>query len=496
MTEVRNLGEVPRTDEPDALAIVGVGLDGSETTLTHAGLDARADAFARGVGRRGLVRGDRIAILSANSPDEVAIILGAMRAGVVPVPVNHRFPAATIAQIVADGGAKAVFCDEARRALAPEAVPAVAMETELAGWLDPGPFEPIDPAPDEMALMLFTSGSTGRPKGVKLGHAAHLWTVRTRMADDALSDERMLIAAPLYHMNALANALLALAAGATVLLLPQFEAKAYIRAIDRRRATWATAVPPMIAMMLREKAALAGADLTSVRVVRMGSAPVNDALSAQIRALLPNARIINAYGTTESGPVAFLDPDGSAPTGSVGRPHPGVQLRLVGPQAPELGLLEIRSPALMLGYHERPDVPSPVTADGYYRTGDVFRRDAEGFFYFVGREDDMFVSGGENIFPGEVETMLETHPDVLQASVVPVEDAIKGQKPVAFVVKRPGSALDEAAVKAFALEHAPAYQHPRRVWFLDETPLASTNKIDRAALRELAKQRMSEGGGA
>jgi acyl-CoA synthetase (AMP-forming)/AMP-acid ligase II len=497
MADVRNLGDaIGRSGDPDAPMIIGVGSDDPETILSRAELDAMADAFARGLIKRGLKRGDRIAILSANRPDYVAAALGAMRAGIVPAPVNFKFPKATIAHVVADSGAKIVFCDGARLDQAPPAVEAIDFDSPgFAEWLDYGPFEPIAPRDDEPALTLYTSGSTGRPKGVLLSHAAHLWVVRTRMADDDLSAERMLVAAPLYHMNALANVLLACASGATVVLLPQFQAKAYIEAIARHRVTWATAVPPMIAMMLREKEALAGADLSSVRVVRMGSAPVNDALEKQIRDLLPNARIINAYGTTEGGPVVFLDPDGSAPTGSVGRPHPGVQVRLVGPDAPEAGVLQMKSPAIMLGYHNRPDVRSPITEDGYYDTGDVFRRDADGFYYFVGRVDDMFVSGGENIFPGEVEAMLETHPDVVQATVVPVDDEIKGQKPVAFIVRRPGSTIDEQAIKTYALENAPAYQHPRQVWFLDQMLLASTNKIDRAGLRARAEAELKQSAG-
>jgi acyl-CoA synthetase (AMP-forming)/AMP-acid ligase II len=144
----------------------------------------------------------------------------------------------------------------------------------------------------------------------------------------------------------------------------------------------------------------------------------------------------------------------------------------------------------MNGYHNRQDVASPITADGFYVTGDVFRRDENGFHFFVGRTDDMFVSGGENIFPGEVEKMLENHPDVIQACVVPVDDDIKGTKPVAFVVKREGSDLDEATLKAFALANAPAYQHPRSIWFVGSLPLASTNKLDRKALRDLAAERL------
>jgi acyl-CoA synthetase (AMP-forming)/AMP-acid ligase II len=158
----------------------------------------------------------------------------------------------------------------------------------------------------------------------------------------------------------------------------------------------------------------------------------------------------------------------------------------------------MKCPALMLGYHNSPasggrEGSGPLTADGFYVTGDVFRRDADGFHYFVGRTDDMFVSGGENIYPADVERMLERHPDVAQAAVVPIDDDIKGQKPVAFVIRKAGRALDGEDVKRFALAHAPAYQHPRFVWFVDELPLASTNKLDRVALQKMAGERMANG---
>jgi hypothetical protein len=186
-------------------------------------------------------------------------------------------------------------------------------------------------------------------------------------------------------------------------------------------------------------------------------------------------------------------PQGIAqPELSVGYPHPKVQLRLVDgdDRDADQGVLEMKCPAVMLGYHNRPDTPSPITQDGYYITGDVFRRDARGFHYFVGRTDDMFVSGGENIYPTDVERMLERHPDVAQACVVPIDDDIKGQKPVAFVVAKGGRQTSEDEIKRFALANAPAYQHPRFVWFLSELPLASTNKIDRGTLHALAAQRL------
>jgi acyl-CoA synthetase (AMP-forming)/AMP-acid ligase II len=358
-------------------------------------------------------------------------------------------------------------------------------------FIDPGPFTAVVPKPDEPAMFLYTSGSTGTPKGVVLSHQGHIWVVETRLGGQDLARHRYLIAAPLYHMNALALAKLACAAHATIVLLPQFSARAYIEAIERYRCTWLTAVPPMLAMMLRERELLARTDLSSVEFVRMGSAPVSASLIQALRRLLPHAVITNAYGTTEAGPVVF----GPHPRGlpqpelSVGYPHPQVKLRLVDGtnRDAEKGVLEMKCPAVMLGYHNRPE--RPFTEDGFYVTGDVFRRDENGFHYFVGRTDDMFVSGGENIYPTDVERMLERHPAVAQAVVVPIDDEIKGQKPVAFIILKPGKEATAEEIKRFALANAPAYQHPRAVWFVDEVPLASTNKVDRAALRRLAEER-------
>jgi long-chain acyl-CoA synthetase len=418
-----------------------------------------------------------------------------MRAGLVAVPVNFKFPRDTIHFIIRDSGAKLVFCDAPRTADCPADIPSVTFGAPFDAFVDPGPFDAVIPAPNEPAMFLYTSGSTGTPKGVVLSHQNHIWVVETRLAP-GLDRHRYLIAAPLYHMNALALAKLACAAHATIVLLPQFSAPTYIAAIGKYRCTWLTAVPPMIAMMLRETAALSTADLSSVEFVRMGSAPVSAALMAALHERLPQASVTNAYGTTEAGPVVFgPHPKGlPQPELSVGYPHPLVLLRLVdgADRDAAQGVLEMKCPALMLGYHNRPDVAPPLTPDGFYITGDVFRRDTNGFHYFVGRTDDMFVSGGENIYPADVERMLERHPDIAQAAVVPIDDDIKGQKPVAFVIKKPGRALDGEAVKRFALANAPAYQHPRFVWFVDELPLASTNKLDRTALHDMAEERMAK----
>lgn len=488
---MRNLGDlVDRTRDLGKLALIDLSGDGGAREFSYGELDAMCMATARALLASGLRRGDRVAILAANCAEYLCVCFGAMRAGLVAVPVNFKFPRETIEFILRDSGARMVFCDAQRRESCPDGLRTVVFGARGAdgfdAFLDPGAFDAIDPEPRETAMFLYTSGSTGRPKGVVLSHASHLWVVRTRMAGQDLSRHRYLIAAPLYHMNALALSQLACAGHATIVMLPQFTTRAYAAAIGTYRCTWLTAVPPMVAMMLRDAEAMKLADFSSVEYLRMGSAPVSPSLLEEIRKAMPGARVTNAYGTTEAGPVVFgPHPDGiRQPELSVGYPHPQVQLRLVagGDMDAVEGVLQMKCPALMTGYHNRPDLPLPITADGYYVTGDVFRRDEAGFHYFVGRTDDMFVCGGENIFPGEVEKMLETHPDIEQACVVPVADDVKGQKPVAFCVPRPGASLTEEAVRQYALSHAAAYQHPRRVWFVDALPLASTNKLDRKAL--------------
>jgi long-chain acyl-CoA synthetase len=444
MATFTNLGDlIVRDRDLSKTAIIDLGGETVPREFSYAQLDAMANGVARALSKRGFARGDRVAILSANRAEYLAAFYGIMRAGFVAVPVNFKFPQQTIHFILKDSDAKLVFCDPQRRTDCPRALSVVEFGAtgpeSFDAFLDEGPFDTILPAEREPAMFLYTSGSTGTPKGVVLSHQSHIWVVNARLAP-GLDRHRYLIAAPLYHMNALALSQLACAAHATIILLPQFTARAYIEAIERYRATWLTAVPPMMAMMLRETDLLARTDLSSVAFIRMGSAPVSQSLMQAIHRALPKATVTNAYGTTEAGPVVFgPHPQGlPQPEMSVGYPHPQVQLRLVdgdNRNAVE-GVLEMKCPAVMNGYHNRPDVPPPITPDGYYITGDVFRRDENGFHYFVGRTDDMFVSGGENIYPADVERMLERHPGVAQAAVVPVEDDIKGTKPVAFVIPK------------------------------------------------------------
>ena len=500
MRELTNLGDLldiatPRTSP----ALIDCRDWENPRTLTHGDIEQQVHACARALKASGLDRGDRVAILSLNRAEFVIAYLAVMRAGLVAVPANIKFPRETIAFILEDSRVRLAFCDATGRALLPTGLPTVDFDASgresFSSFLDPGSFESVRPQPGEAAMVLYTSGSTGRPKGVLLSHDGHLWAVRSRVGAGGHNRHRILVAAPLFHMNALGLTKFAIAAGACMVLLPQFNARRYVEAIGRFKVTWVTSVPTMLTLALREREAVAHTDLSSVEIIRAASAPVAQSLVDEVRQLFPNATLNIGYGTTEAGPVMFGPRPGVPKSDlSLGWPLPGVEVRLVGPDGQETrdGELWIRTPANMTEYLNLPEKTKEVlTSEGWYKSGDIFRCDGTGAYTFVGRVDDMFVCGGENIYPGEVESMLERHADVVQACVVPVPDDIKGAKPFAFVVPRPGAQLTQDGVKRFALEHAPAYQHPRVVVFVSELPLATTNKIDRKELGRIARERWS-----
>jgi acyl-CoA synthetase (AMP-forming)/AMP-acid ligase II len=492
----RNLGSALSTGvAPDRPAILEPG-HATPKSVSYGELDALIASVARGFGKRGLGPGSRIAVMAANSTTYLAVVFGALRAGITAVPVNYKLPKALIAFILEDSGASLVFSDRARRALVPDGIECVDMDAvdgngAITGFCEPGSFDPVLPAEGDIALIIYTSGSSGVPKGVMFSHRAHLWALdnRTNMASPVA--QRTVVAAPLYHQNGLASAQATLGSGGTVILLPTFEVEAFARAIADYGVEMITAVPTMIAMLIRRTDLIEELDFSKVTLVRVSSAPSTPELIADIGRVFPRAKVVNGFGTTEGGPIFFgPHPDGlPQPQMSVGYAHPGVTLRLMrdGREVDDEGVLQIKSRAVMMGYLNKSDLTAKaMTPDGFYITGDIFRRDENGFFFFVGRADDMFNCGGENVFPGDVESMLMRHPAIAEVCVVPVADAIKGQKPVAFVVLRRGAKADEQELKAFALANGPAYQHPRRIFFVDELPLAGTNKIDRRALAERA----------
>jgi acyl-CoA synthetase (AMP-forming)/AMP-acid ligase II len=461
--------------------------------ISYRELDAMCDAVARGLARAGLAGGDRIGILSLNRTEFVATLLGAMRAGVVPVPVNIKLTADAIAFILKDAGAKIVFTEPALCKLCPAGLRTVVFggdaEPGFERFIDPGPFAAIEPAADSVAVQPYTSGSTGRPKGVLLTHFGQNWSRRVlAWSRRTTAMDVILVAAPLYHKNALNAIKQGLTVGAMLPLLPQFNAERYIDAIGDYHCTVISGVPTMTSMVLAKKEHLAATDVSTVRTVMMGSAPASRQILDELHQYFPNAEALVVYGVTEGGPVPLgPHPHGKArPRGSIGVPYAGTEAMLIGGATPDEGELILKNPGILLEYHNLPAETAIRIKDGWYHTGDICRRDAEGFYYFVGRTDDMFVCGGENIFPIEVESLLERHPAVQQAVVLPFEHEMKGQVPYAFVVLRGGVHATEDDIKTYALANGPAFRHPRRIFFLDRMPLAGTNKIDQQLLRRLA----------
>jgi long-chain acyl-CoA synthetase len=463
---------------------------------SHREIDDLGNACARGLVQRGLVKGDAVAILSANRAEFLVAFLGILRAGMIAVPISYKFPGELIDYVLTDCSVKYMICDGQRRGAFGADLPVTDFDgpdaESFSALLDPGPFETVRPGADDVAMVLYTSGSSGRPKGVPLTQKGHLWALNGRMGGAPVTHHRMLIAAPMYHMNALCTCLFGHLASTSTVLLPEFNARRYLEAIERFKCTWITSVPTMLAMSFMEEDLLETLDLSSVSIVRMGSAPVSPKLWARVQEVFPGADIMNGYGTTEAGPrVLGPSPGKPMPPMSAGFQVPGADLKLIdksGDEAEE-GVLWQRCPANTTGYLNLPEKSAEViTPDGWYNSGDVFRRDKDGAYFFVGRADDMFVCGGENIYPGEVESVLVKYQGVEQTCVVSVPDDIKGEKPIAFVVRSFGSTVNEDEIKQHALANAPAYQHPRMVIFVDEFPLAGPGKIDRKGLEARGRE--------
>jgi long-chain acyl-CoA synthetase len=490
---VKNLGYLGAEYRHDQrIAVIDLWDPENPREIDYPTYHASCDAVARGLVARGFKPGDRIGLLCSNRVEFLEIFFGAMRAGIVPVSIGVLLPAETVSWIIQDSDVKLVFSESSLRAKLPAEVPTIDIDAEggLAAFKDPGEFTPFVPDHDSVAFQPYTSGSTGRPKGVELSHRAHSWVAETISRDrDFAPSDRMIVAAPLYHKHAMNSIKCVLVGGSTVVLMRKFDPRAYIVAINRFRTTVVSGVPTIFAMMLQQRDLLAGNDYSFVRLATMGGAPATDTLIDAVAEAFPNADIVQIFGITEASAALFgRHPErAERPRHSIGWPIAGNDFRLVGGDDENFGTLHVRGPGMMNGYHNNPVEMEKRLKDGWFNTGDILRRDATGWYYFIGRSDDMFVSSGHNIYPSEVEVMLERHADVEQAIVVPAPDEIKYRIPYAFVVKRDGSDLSEEAVKAYALENAPPYQYPRRVVFVKSMPMNGIGKIDRKDLVAQAK---------
>ena len=481
-----------------------------DTVLTFAELDARSNRMANALAALGVDAGDRVALLFNNDYRFLETLFGAMRLGAVAVPLNIRMGDEALRYVAEDSEAGVMVAAAALadrgRALAgqipaikhviadgPAADGTLAYE-EVAAAASPTLARRAT-AFDEVCMQPYTSGSTGKPKGVLLTHGGQIWNTdimrKALMADDT---ERALIAVPLYHKNAMVGAVKPfLLAGGSLVILPGFDALEVIRAIDRYRVTYLTGVPAMYKMILAEKDALGRHDVSSVRFAMCGSAEVPEELLEEFGRVF-GAPIAESYGLTEGGPVPIVNTRwGLKKRGSCGLAFPGCDVRLVDEAGAEVGIdhvgeLITRNPGLAKGYWKLPEATAKKFRDGWLATGDLMRRDGDGYYYFVGRRDDMINVSGENVYPKEVEDILLQHPNLRDACVVPAPHGVKGEVPVAFVVARVAGKTSEDDVRRFFLERGAPYAHPRKVVFLEALPLGGTGKIDRGALKARARE--------
>ena len=493
-----NIAELlDRNPDPESIALVDRSKAPAER-LTVVQIQNRVKVFAAALLNRGLKPGSRIGMLASNLSEYYVVMFGVPAAGMVFVPLNSRLPDSTLEYIAQDADLELLIADSEHSSSLPSVPTVVVGSDEWAEVMGGSPVKQLaEVKPSDVAIQIYTSGSTGRPKGVLLSHENVTFTVLEYGA--ALPGEVMLVSAPLYHKNASMASKLAFASGGQVVLLPEFSPRDYLEAINDHQVTMCSGVPTMYALVTAElQESSVSYDLSSVQRVLIGSAPMTEALFDDVQALFPNAFVTNGYGTTEAVLEFGPHPEGRPrPKIALGYQHPKVELKLIDPETGKEanhGELWVRSKGVMRGYHDLPDVNAAQLTDGWYHTGDLMRRDDEGWYFFIGRVDDMFVCAGENIYPDSVEQMLEQHPAVHQAVVVPVADDLKGQLPAAFVRVEPGASTTVENLKQHAIENGPAYAHPRHIWFVDEIPLASTAKIDRSGLVQRAEELLSTRG--
>ena len=488
-----NTGDLFAARDSAATALIDLTAP-EERVISYAELNAACRGVARALRARGLGNGERIAIIASNMPACYEVFYGAMRAGCVPMQLNRKIGIAALRALLEEARPAVVFADaDLAAGVETDALVIVLGTPSYGEFLDLGPFESVQPDPDDVAFIPYSSGTTGRPKGILLTHSNSLWALgqMAKVIGESASpgQERVIIAHPLCHKNAMLGSKAILMGGGSIVLQKNFVETQYLAAVERYRVTKLHTVPTMMARLVADDELLSRFDYSSVAAVHMGSGPIAEKLFTMVKERFKHAKVRISYGLTEAGPMQFgAHPDGRpTPPMSVGYPLADCQLRLAGGRGANEGVLQIKNPGVMKGYLNRPEETAKrLLDDGWLDSGDILRRDAEGFYYFVGRADDMFVVSGNNVYPATVEQVLLKHEDIQEACVVPVDDLVRGQVPHAFVVLRPGSELTAEAITAFFVGHGPAYQRPRQVHILDALPLQSTNKVDTRRLSNIA----------
>ncbi len=452
----------------------------------------------------GIEKGDRIAVLSFNEPEYVGLFFAAQRLEAILVPINFRLTAREIAHILKDSGAKLFIHqrqfqdtvrqieqtqpDELPRSLmyfdGPDSVTAVCDSNALPS--ETLPMSGV--APETPCMILYTSGTTGAPKGAIITQGMIFWnSVNTTLRLNLSQNDVTLSFLPFFHTggwNVLTTPFLH--RGATVVLLKKFDPDRILKLCETERVSILFGVPTMLDMM-KHSPLFKQVDLGSVRYAIVGGEPMPlDLIRTWQDRGVP---IRQGFGLTEFGPNVFSlnEEHSTKKIGSIGFPNFYIEARIVDERGKELGADEIgelvlRGPMSMSGYWKNPEATAQTIRDGWLHTGDLVRRDPEGFYYVVGRKKDMYISGGENIYPAEIEQYLRTHPKVREAAVIGVKDEKWGEVGKAFIVTHTGEAIEPSELTDFCLNNLAKFKIPKHFAFLKELPKGDSGKILKRAL--------------
>ncbi|MGW0323858.1 long-chain-fatty-acid--CoA ligase [Nocardia sp. NPDC003183] len=461
------------------------------TVLTYEKLEERTARVVAFLRERGIEPGDRVALMLPNVPEFVVLYYGILRSGAVVVPMNPLLKSREVAYYLRDSMAALLFDwvdgpGEGPHGAQEAGTTALTIDADLLAELLAG----HDPRRDdrsitaeEPAVILYTSGTTGTPKGAALSHSGlvHNADVYSTTVLDIGTDDVILGCLPLFHtfgqtcaMNA------AIRSGACLTLVPRFEPAAVFEAIARDGVTVFAGVPTMYSALLHDSGA-AEADVSTLRRCVSGGASLPVELLHGFEQRF-SCVILEGYGLSETSPVVAFNHAGQPrKPGSIGTPIRDVEVELVD-SIDGIGEIVVRGPNVMLGYWRRPADTATAIPDGWFRTGDLARRDEDGYLYIVDRKKDMIIRGGYNVYPREIEEVLYEHPEITQAAVIGIADAHLGEEIVAAVALRVGATTTGEQIQEFVRDRVAAYKYPRQVWLLDALPTGPTGKILKRAI--------------
>ena len=429
---------------------------------------------------------ERVGILAPTSTACAVAIFAAWYAGKIPIPLNFLLPPPELAKVIADAEIDLMITvDRFAESVASTGIKTLILNGKTT--LIPGEMNAPQRDGSDTGVILYTSGTSGDPKGVCLSFENLSANCRACVEHARMNPEQVFLSLlPQFHSFGLtALTILPLTLGATVHYLPRFSPVTVVNTIAERKVSVFIAVASMFSALIRAKRADREA-LASLELIISGGEPLPPSVAQAFEEKFGKP-IFEGYGLTETSPVASLNmPWGSRP-GSVGKPLPGITIKAVGPQGEELaggedGELLISGHCIMQGYYNRPKETAEAVRDGWLHTGDIGRVDGEGFVYITGRAKEMMIIGGENVYPREIENVLESHPAVAEAAVIGVRDDVRGELPMGFVILKDGVATDETALREHCRAHLAGFKVPRVITIADELPRGATGKILKRAL--------------